>query len=258
MTKRPITMDDLHGYVDQALSAERRAEVEAYLGEHADVAAHLAAYSAQGGLLREIFAPIADEPVPAELNLAGLVAAHRRPPLRWRNLAAAVALLAVGFAGGWGGQLLARHTADAGIGALAQEAAQNYAVFAADYMRPVDMVAKNPDELATYLSQRMIRPVRIPDLSGSGYRLMGGRIVATEHGPAVLLMYDDARGTRVGVFSRPMAVDREKKMTEATIDEVTGFSWASKGVGYSLVGPLAPDALHPIANEVRSQMGVRA
>lgn len=257
MTKLPITEDDLHGYIDHALSAERRAEVAAYLGEHEDVAARLAAYAAQGAALRDLFAPIADEPVPADLRPANFLEA-RSPALRWRQVAAAIALVAAGFAGGWGGQMLVQRADSAGIGALAQEAAQNYALFAADYAHPVDVGRENPDKLASYLSQVVKRPVRIPDLSASGYRLMGGRIVATDHGPAALLMYDDAQGTRLAVFSRPMAVDRDRKMTEASIEDVTGFSWAARGMGYSLVGQLPPDTLHPIANAIRTQLGFNA
>jgi len=35
---------------------------------------------------------------------------------------------------------------------------------------------------------------------------------------------------------------------------VTGFAWSGKGIGYSLVGPLSPEILHPIADEVRRQV----
>ena len=41
---------------------------------------------------------------------------------------------------------------------------------------------------------------------------MGGRLVATEHGPAALFMYDDDRGTRVTMLVRPMKVEGEMKM----------------------------------------------
>lgn len=38
MNKRPITEDDLHAYVDQALSTARRDEVAGYLEQHPDEA----------------------------------------------------------------------------------------------------------------------------------------------------------------------------------------------------------------------------
>jgi len=47
MNHRPITEDDLHGYVDRILEPERQAEVTAYLGDHPDVAKRVAAFTDQ-------------------------------------------------------------------------------------------------------------------------------------------------------------------------------------------------------------------
>jgi anti-sigma factor RsiW len=103
---------------------------------------------------------------------------------------------------------------------------------------------------ALWASNRLNQPVTLPDLSASGYRYMGGRVVATPHGPGMLLMYDDDRGTRLVMLTRPMAVDRDTPMAQHGSGTVAGFAWADRGIGYSLVGPLLPDALHPIADEV--------
>jgi hypothetical protein len=35
---------------------------------------------------------------------------------------------------------------------------------------------------------------------------------------------------------------------------INGLAWAEKGLGYSLVGSTAPEALHPIANEVHRRI----
>jgi anti-sigma factor RsiW len=48
-----------------------------------------------------------------------------------------------------------------------------------------------------WVSQRFGCSVAVPDLSGSGYRSIGGRLVATAHGPAALAMHDDDHGTRL-------------------------------------------------------------
>jgi hypothetical protein len=34
---------------------------------------------------------------------------------------------------------------------------------------------------------------------------------------------------------------------------VRGYAWAEKGIGYSLVGEIPSDLLHPLANEIRRQ-----
>lgn len=250
MTVRPITEDDIQAFVDERLEAARRAEVEAYLAHHPDLGRRVARMRGLGDALRDAFAPVAAEPVPAQLNLAHLLEARRRPRLPAWQAAAAAVLLALGGIGGWGlrGTLSAPMT---GVDALAQEASANYAVYAPDRLRPVELAASNSDELARWFSARLDRRVGVPDLSGSGYRLMGGRLVATPHGPAGLLMYDDSRGTRLVMLMRPMAQPGDAPMREHQTGAATGYAWAQNGLGYSLVGASDPAVLHPLANEIR-------
>ncbi len=250
MTVRPITEDDIQAFVDDRLEAARRAEVEVYLARHPDLARRVERMRALGEALRDTFAPVAAEPVPAQLNLAHLVEARRRRRLPAWQAAAAAVLLALGGIGGWGlrGTLSSPMT---GVDALAQEASANYAVYAPDRLRPVELAASNSDELARWFSARLDRRVGVPDLSASGYRLMGGRLVATPHGPAGLLMYDDPRGTRLVMLMRPMAQPGDVPMREHRTGSATGYAWAQDGLGYSLVGASDPAVLHPLANEIR-------
>ena len=97
MNHRPITEDDLHAYVDGALEPERLAEVAAYLDGHAAVAARIAAYAAQRDLLRSALAPIADEPLPPQLDLSRMIEIRRRPslPTWWAAVAALLLVLSL-------------------------------------------------------------------------------------------------------------------------------------------------------------------
>jgi anti-sigma factor RsiW len=252
MSNRPITEDDLHAYVDQLLEPERRAHVAAYLGAHPDVARRVAIFSDQRDHLRKALAPIADEPLPAKFNLSRIMenGRQRASPLSW--VVAAMLLISIGGASGW----LARGWIPAspnGLAALAQEATDSFKVYASDRVRPVEIRASEGSQLVQWLSNRLNQPVRVPDLTTAGYRLMGGRLIATSHGPAAMFMYDDDHGDRVVVLTRPMAVDKNAPMTPQSREDVAGFTWADGGMGYSLVGRSAVEALRPIANEVRRQ-----
>jgi anti-sigma factor RsiW len=109
-------------------------------------------------------------------------------------------------------------------------------------------------QLLQWVSDRLHRPVTVPDLTTSGYRLMGGRLVATSHGPAAMFMYDDDQGSRIVVLTRPMSsADQNAPMTPQSHDDAAGFAWADDGMGYSLIGHATPESLRPIANEVRRQ-----
>ncbi|SFU45925.1 Transmembrane transcriptional regulator (anti-sigma factor RsiW) [Methylobacterium sp. 174MFSha1.1] len=260
MTARPIHEDDLQALVDDRLDPARRPEVEAYLAGNPDARARVERLRRLGGDLRAAFAPVAVEPVPARLNLAHIAAARRSPrgptkwvPARWvpaQYAAAASVLLALGGLGGW-----ALHGAlapsPAGIEALAQEASASFAVYAPDRIRPVELAGADRDEIARWFSARLARRVGVPDLSAAGYRLMGGRLVATAQGPAGLLMYDDSRGTRLVMLIRPMAEPGDAPMREHTTGSAAGYAWAKDGLGYSLVGPADLAGLHPLANEIR-------
>jgi anti-sigma factor RsiW len=252
MSHRPITEDDLHGYVDQLLEPERRAEVAAYLDAHPDVARRVSTFSDQRDLLRSALAPIADEPLPPELNLSRIIENRRRRPSRLWWAVAAMLLLSVGSLGGWvaRGSMLG---SSSGLTALAQEATDSYNVYAPDRVRPVEVRASDGAQLVQWLSSRMHQPIKVPDLTTAGYRLMGGRLIATSHGPAAMFMYDDDHGERLVMLTRPMTADQNAPMTPQSNGEVSGFAWADGGMGYSLVGQSAAESLRPIANEVRKQ-----
>jgi len=253
MNQRPIMEDDLHAYVDQLLEPERRAEIASYLDDHPDIAGRVAAYSAQREQLRGALASIADEPLPTELNLAHIIEGRKRRP-RWAlGMIAAMLLLGLGGLGGWTMRSVVPENSN-GLSALAQEAAYTYGVYAPDRVRPVEIRASDGAELTQWVSNRLQRPVKVPDLSVSGYRLMGGRLVATSHGAAAMFMYDDDHGDRLVVMTRPMS-DRklDTPMVPQSAGSVAGFAWADSGMGYTLVGQLPGDTLKPIANEIRKQ-----
>jgi anti-sigma factor RsiW len=255
MNNGPITEGDLHAFVDEALGPERRIEVAGHLANHPELAQRVQSYRRQRGELRAALAPVAEEPIPPELHLARMIKAHRTSrTARWQAAAAAVLILGIGGAGGWTLRSVFQPPR-AGIGALAQEATDSYAVFAPDRVRPVEIMATDRSELIQWASQRLSRPVAVPDLSTSGYRFIGGRVIATAHGPAVLFMYDDDHGTRLVLLSRDMAIDKNAPMAQHSRGLITGFAWADKGIGYSLVGHISSQLLHSLADEARRQLG---
>src|ERR1700712_4172562 len=95
----PVTEDELHAYVDNELPAERRSDVEAWLGAHPDDTARVASWRAMAGLLHARYDSVADEAVPKRLEIEQLV----RQPRPWIYGAIAASLLAfvAGGSVGW-------------------------------------------------------------------------------------------------------------------------------------------------------------
>ena len=251
---RPITDEDLHAFVDNALDPIRRSEVQEYLATHLHVARQVESLLAQRNTLRDALAPIANEPIPPQLDLTRIIEAQRRSRhTLWRSIAASVTFLVIGALAGW----FANDLSDpprAGIAALAQEAAASYRVYAPDGVRPVEFGPGDTSELLQWVSERLHRTVAVPDLTKAGYRFMGGRLVVTPHGPAALFLYDDDHGTRVAMLVRPMAIERDAPMSEHTDGAVAGYAWSNQGLGYSLMATAPTGTLHPLANEVRRQI----
>lgn len=257
---RPTSEDDLHAYVDGLLPAARRADVEAYLAGNPEVAERFARIGQQRDALRTALGAIAAAPVPPQLNLEHMVSSRRRPRWPdWRAAAAACLLFSAGATGGW---MLRGTTTEerVGITALAEEANDAYAVFAPDGGRAVEIPAADSATLVSWVEDRLARPILLPDLSATGYRFIGGRVIATGHGPAALLMYDNAQGGRIAVFMRPMLhADQSAPMARHRKGDAVGFAWAENGMGYSLVGGSgAATNLHPIADEARRQFRLKS
>ena len=256
---RPISEDELQAWVDDRLNAARRLEVERYLATQPDLARRMAAYRAQRDDLRQMLAAPAAEPVPPELNLVRLIEARlqqRRRP--WQIAAAIVLSLGIGGAGGWylGATPAAPDRTELAVALLRQQATTSHIVYAADRRHPIEVAAAERDHLAQWLSNRLHRTIAPPDLTQAGYRLLGGRLLATEHGgAAALFMYDDGAGNRLSVVMRPMASELHATLSDQSDGKVNGCTWIERGIGYAVVAAAPDAALDQIAREINQQAG---
>lgn len=253
MTEPLVTEADLQAHVDGLLPPDRDAAVRAWLAKRPGEAARIAAYREQREALRASLAPVFDEPIPPGLDLALRAVPRGRGQLGRSALAAGLAaVLLLGGAGGW---TLRGWTTPPSVGtaALAREAAASYAVYGSDAVRPVEIAAAQRVALDSWFSARLMRPVRAPDLRRAGLVLIGGRLVASDHGPAGLYLYRYPDGTRVAVYVRPMEVDRTDRMKRREQSGVEGWTWADDGLGFGVFGGSSGDTLHGAATLVRSQ-----
>lgn len=210
----------------------------------AALAGDLAEWDRQDAALRALYAPVADEPVPARLAETMAAARVVRPapsPVFWR-IAAALALVALGFLAGWSGARMLQPVGPA----LAQTAMASFATYAVEVAHPVEVGAEDEAHLVKWLSKRLGTPIRPPDLSDDGFRLIGGRLLPGETSPAALLMYEDEMGRRLALY----LTRREGAETELAFAEEPGrraFWWVEGSLGCALVGDLPRDALRRLA-----------
>jgi anti-sigma factor RsiW len=146
-------------------------------------------------------------------------------------------------------------TLSRGLAAVALEAVAAHRVFAMDLTHPVEFDSGDKAILATWETQRLGRAVTPPDLSHAGYHLVGGRLVATVHGPACLFLYDNDHGQRITLFVRPMGRrDLNAPMRPLEGLDANGYAWARAGVAYGLVSTSPMPSLQDLSNQIRDEM----
>jgi anti-sigma factor RsiW len=247
-----ISLDELHAYVDGWLDPARRQQVLAYLKTQPDLARRVAAYREQREHLRGAFADVSAQPIPPELNLQRLVEARLlRRSAPWWRLAACV-LLSLGLGGMAGWYLATAPSFDRNAQAMSllrQQAMASHAVYTSDARHPIEIAAGDRAQLAQWLSNRLHRDVAPPDLSGLGYRLLGGRLLATERGgTAALFVYQDASGTRLSLVLRPMAPELRAGREDIAHGPVNACAWIANGMGYAVVAATTDAAIDQVAD----------
>jgi anti-sigma factor RsiW len=223
---------------------EERSRLAALAAGDPNLAADLADWDRQDAALRALYAPVAQEPVPDRLLTTVRTARQplQRTPVLWR-IAAAVALVTLGFAAGWGG---ARLMPGAVQPMLAQAAMASYATYAVEVKHPVEVGAEDEAHLVQWLSKRLGAPIRPPDLAAEGFALIGGRLLPGDSAPAALLMYEDDLGRRLALYiTRSEGAERELAFAEEPGKQA--FWWVEDGLGCALAGDLPRETLRKLA-----------
>lgn len=246
----PIGEDDLVAWVDRRLPPARQAVVEAYLAAHPEVADRLARYQEQDVQLAEALRAKFEEPLPARLRIAPMLAQQRSRT--WASLAraAAVLLLVGGSAtAGWFAHRPASPNPLQNAGSIAAAA---YATFTPEVRHPIEVRAEEGAYLAQWLSTRLDRPVHPPDLAGLGWRLMGGRLLPTSGAPAALLMYNDDRGKRLTVYIQPMPIEGEE-FHYLRDGDIRTILWSADHLALAVTGRVSQEMLLQAAQRVRAE-----
>lgn len=258
---------ELHAYVDGRLDAAGRAAVEAKLAADPEAAQRVRGWIEQRQALRSLYAEVLAEPIPGHLLHAAQQLQQRRGRMaqwqRWGGMAASV-LVAFGL--GWvaHAQWLAGGLAGPGARqtmAFAHQAALAHVVYVPEVRHPVEVEAAQHQHLVQWLSKRLNRPLKVPNLAANGYELVGGRLLPGEAGARAQFMYQNAAGERVTLYVG--AVDgtkqKEKGMEEtafryASEGSVATFYWVDQGFGYALSGKLPRQGLLGLAEAIYRQL----
>jgi anti-sigma factor RsiW len=243
---KPVTEAELHTYIDGVLSESARAEIETWLRSHPEDAERLRAYADQNALLRSLYNPVLDEPVPAALLAV-------RPSALGRYSAAAV-IFALGVGLGWlaRGAFIVPQVVPL---SFARQAATAHVVYAPEVRHPVEVSADEEEHLVRWLSKRLGTTLKAPKLAPLGYDLVGGRLLSGPQGPVAHFMYQDGRGQRLTLYvSKQRGEPRDSAFRFSQEDRVSVFYWVDGNFGYALSGEMKREQLLQVAEVVYKQL----
>ena len=256
---RPVGEDDLEQFVDGRLPPDRLDVVRRYLADHPGDRARVEADHALQTELRRRLDPVAAEAIPSRLRVATLLARRTHQRRTWLGrVAAGVALLALGLGAGWeargwqAGPAPQQRTARA---AEADDAIAAHRVFVVETLHPVEVAASQQAHLIQWLSRRVGHPLRAPDLSAQGYRLMGGRVLPSDGEAAAQFMYEGPGGVgdRLTLYVRAdTRMDTAFRFADA--EGYAAFSWVDAGLGFALVARMERPALLAVAEAAYRQL----
>jgi anti-sigma factor RsiW len=255
---RTIEEDDLQAWVDGRLTQQQAEVVENYFAAHPELREQWSQYAEQREELRAAFGGPAEKPIPRRLRVARLLAEQRRR--RHRRLARIAAAVSLAIAGGFGGwsahDLLPGLTSSASAvlaSAVFDDAIAAHRTFSVETRHPVEVGANEEAHLVQWLSKRLGHQLIVPDLSALGFRLMGGRLLPADSGPAALFMYEDGKGTRLSCYYLVVDVAGETEFEFREQNGISAFYWVDDGLGYAIAANIPRDRLLKLAEIVYQQ-----
>ncbi|MDJ0390945.1 hypothetical protein QMO56_22770 [Roseomonas sp. E05] len=239
----------LHAYVDGHLDAEARAQVEAFLARSPEWAATVAGWKRDAERLRTSFAASPRLAPNPRLDPAAVRRQLRVRRQKRLAMAAVVTLMTgIGGATGW----KARDLSFAAANPPMADAVQAYRVFATAESAAVEVSATRPDGMQAWLAAHLRGGgTRVPDLSTYGVQLLGGRLLATEEGPAAMVLFQDEDGRRIALYMRPGGPFATEAMEERRDGGLVARYWSRNGYRFAVVAPADNDRAGEIASVLR-------
>ena len=252
-----IYEDDLHGYVDNQLSAEKAKEVEALIRENPEIALQVQQWQQQNSALKEHFIMNSDKAIPKRLTLEKLTlnSPNKIEPKkqRWYYAIAASLLMLISGSVGWFANE-AQHYKKPYSNSFASSAISAHQVFSVENIHPVEVEANKQNHLVSWLSKRIDHPIEIPTLQKYGYQLLGGRLLPMKKGKtAAQFMFENKEGERITWLVSKNPSYKNKDLLSHKENTVNSFYWMNSNIAYSVTGEINHKDLHRLSLEIYKQ-----
>jgi anti-sigma factor RsiW len=250
----PVREEELHAFVDGELPPDRREAVTAWLAEHPDQAALVAAWQAQAEAIRARYGAVVDEPVPVRFNLDTLLRDGGSSRRRWWTMAAA-AVVAAFLLGGGAGWMARSATAAAptSSGSITADALEAHQLYVVEVRHPVEVPGSERAHMTQWLSKRLGYTQLIPDLHALGLKLVGGRLLPGPTGAAAMYMYEGPSGERYTLYCAKTTTP-ESALRFREDNRYAAVTWVSDKAAYVVSGPAERARLEQVSKAIYDQV----
>jgi anti-sigma factor RsiW len=257
-----ISDEDILRLMSGDLDQEEAKRLLAAIDADAGARETLLAWTAQDRALSDLLSSDEDRIVPQ--RLLDIVEKRRVPPLvetrRFSMRAAAsIAGLCIGMGGllGWG--LSGAFTPGPQASVMGRtekfptEAIQAHQTYVVEDQHSVEVSTDAP-YLMDWLSFRLGHQIAAPDLQAFGFRLLGGRVLPSEEGNAVFMMYEDSEKRRVTLYATSRGGDLTTGLRAFAVGATRSLHWSDGELSYSITGDLPEQTLWTIAENADNQL----
>lgn len=254
-TSKPnISENELLAYVDGQLDESRAKIVADYLQQNPAEANRITNYQQQNSMLQSLYGS-------DNTDLLSRVSKNYNRPTRSRNrlplsVAASVTWLVLGVALGWGYNKVIDPVQPAMV-SLPQTALLAHAVFSPEVRHPVEVGADQEAHLVKWLSKRLGRTIRTPNLLPIGYSLVGGRLLPAQSGPAAQFMFQNSSGERLTLYVITEAeLEKDTAFRFFERNNIKVFYWSDAQMGFALSGAITKQQLLEAANRIYTELTI--
>jgi anti-sigma factor RsiW len=178
--------------------------------------------------------------------------ARKRPWMAWFPVfagAAAIVVLGVAFLGtAWRDRTVRQQV-------VAQLVDQHVATLASD--NPVDVVSTDSHTVKPWFSGKVPFSVDLPNLDGTDFKLIGGRITYLQQIPAAQLVFA-VRKHRISVFMLREGPAVSALGNDASPAHRTGFTtqtWVEEGIRYFAISDVNGEDVHKLCDLLKQSSG---
>lgn len=118
---------------------------------------------------------------------------------------------------------------------------------------PVDVISTDRHTVKPWFEGKLPFTFNLPELQGSEFTLVGGRVTYLEQGPGAHLIYQ-LRKHRISVFIFPAKSDELEKLPSGSVHALSfnARSWSQNGLRYFVLGDVSADDIESLSKLLRS------